>query len=104
METESCRTWPFRELVPDEATALAIGTAFIRAYFGDAVFEKWGPYTACRIRDEWAVLGTNAELETQVQEFERLHPGSMMSVRGGGMPGVSFSAYDARVTSISYQR
>ena len=104
MEIENRRAWPFRELVPDEATALTIGTAFIRAYFGDAVFEKWGPYTAYRIRDEWGVVGTNAELEAQVQEFERLNPALKMIVRGGGMPGVSFSAQDARVTSISYQR
>ena len=96
--------WPHRDLVTDEDTALIIGTAHLRAYFGDAVFEKWRPYEATRMADEWFVCGTNVELEEQKKEVEQQHPGSIFIYKGGGMPGVSFTTHDARVTSIHYQR
>ena len=54
------------------------------------------------MRDEWIVLGTSAELEAQLVEFERLHPGGTFSFPGGAVCRnvVFYSFLDTAITSL----
>ncbi len=46
-----------RDLVPNEATALQVGTAILRAYYGPELFQQFEPYSAHLMHGSWAIVG-----------------------------------------------
>ena len=93
-----------RDLVPDEATALQIGTAILKAYLGQERFEQFEPYSAHLMFGTWAVFGDSPALKAARIEQQRLGPDHLTMVRGGGAPCVEFSPRDAQAKRPYFQR
>ena len=102
MTSPKAATWTGRELVPDEDTARQIGMAILNTYFGKDVIARFEPYSVSRHFGSWFIIGETEEIREARREERRT--GNHTAIRGGGMPGMSISAQDARVESISYQR
>jgi hypothetical protein len=79
------------DTIPDTATALKVGTAILEARYGE-LFRKGRPYKAVLIGDEWLIVSEGAPSKPGAIKF------------GGGMPELSMSRKDGRVTHIQLSR
>jgi hypothetical protein len=104
--TETTLPPPFegRDLVPDQATALEVGIAILRAYFDREFFEVNQPYSATLIDGMWHVTGDSPAHKEGRVEQERLGVGHLVSVRGGGAPCLVLAPQDAQVRQIYLMR
>jgi hypothetical protein len=105
-DDEACTAIAFggRDLVPNEATALQIGTAILRAYFDRKFFELNEPYSAVMLEGKWHVMGDAPAQKEARAEQRGLGPDHLIIVRGGGAPCIVLSPRDARVEQIYLMR
>lgn len=102
--TERNLAFTERDLILDEATALQVGLAILKAYYGPAFVIRFEPYEAVFMDGAWAVMGDSPAHKEGRREQEHLGPVNFISVHGGGAPCVELSPRDGRVLRINPMR
>jgi len=92
-----------RDMVPDAATAIKVGSAIIEGYMGKERFEAMVQRTPIRADlkgDYWVVYSFPRDEDLYAPAPE----GTVRVVAGGGGPVVELSRHDAQVRDFYFQK